>query len=158
GSVFVLVVLAPPEVRRSLWPPMWGVLPLFLSAEWREVQEIEINSEPIHTASGCEICPVDAVPTKQKDAEPETFALVGTDSEVVVEVTTERGEPGHGPAHPLLKRPDLGQRRARHQGERRAPGAQMGEVPDVVGERGTAGARFRAGREHEVVDDQLTAA
>jgi hypothetical protein len=50
----VLVMLAPPEVRRSLRPPIRGVLPPFLSAERREIEEVEIDSGPIHAASGRE--------------------------------------------------------------------------------------------------------
>src|SRR5215472_5976689 len=101
-----------PTLTPRPFAPVWPTLP-----SWPE--EIEIDSKPIQAATGREICPVDAVPSTRQDAEPEPFALVSTDSEVVVEVTAERGEPGHGTNHPLLERPNLGQRRARHQGERR---------------------------------------
>src|SRR5262249_41620762 len=79
---------------------------------------------------------------------------------VKVEIAPVGRHPLEVPAHTLLERQQLSQRRSRHGDQRDIAGVQMHDnaVEVVSLERTTLAALGPAGSEHEVIDDQLTPA
>ena len=61
----------------------------------------------------------------QENAEAVMFARLVGEAEVGVEIALGGGEPGNGPAHALLVRLDVGERRAGHQNQRDVACMQM---------------------------------
>ena len=143
----------PPRVGLALRRAGGGVLPGFLPAVGREVEEAPDAAESFDAPPVGELCPPDHAAFAQKDVEAEPFS----DAEIGIEVVT-RLDPGHGPAHARLEGLNLGQRRFRDHDERGVPRAKMREVRQAIGEHSAAGARVGIGRlQHVVVNDQLIA-
>src|SRR5919106_4225517 len=162
SASWVLVMAAPPLVRRGLRIARRRVLPVLLPAEGCQVEEGPDAAERLDAAPGREVRAIDVVAVAEEDAEAESLARVSRDAEVGVEVAAGRGVPRDRPAHALLVRLDVRQRRARHQGKRGVAGVQVREMADLVDEHRTPGAArgrpaLDVGSEHEVVDDQLAA-
>jgi len=82
------------------------------------------------------------------------------DAVVEVEVALERGDPMEAPAHSLLVRGELGERRARHRDHRDVARLEVDDVcVEAVRPERAVRAAFVPGRiEHEVVDEELAAA
>src|ERR1700716_3214701 len=115
GGILVLVVAAPPLIRRGLRPALRRILPVFLPAERRQVQEGPGATERLDASPGSEVGAIDVVAIAEEDAETEGLACVARDTEVDVEVAAGGGEPRHGPAHALLVTLNVRQWSARHQ-------------------------------------------
>src|SRR5919202_2284120 len=81
------------------------------------------------------------------------------EAEISVEVAAGRRNPFQAPAHPLLVRPELLERRTRDEQHRHVARGEVDDVRvEVVRDRGADGAAGLVRRaEHEVVDEQLGA-
>ena len=69
----VFIVLAPPDVWRGLRPPLGRVLPFFLTSEWCQVEQVEVDPEPARAPRGREIRAIHGLAVAEEDAEPERF-------------------------------------------------------------------------------------
>src|SRR5438477_10506321 len=116
GRASILIVSAPPRVRRRLGPAAGRVFPVFLAAIWHEIEKRPNAAERFDATPLGEVRAIDAVALTQEDAEAERFPFGGRATEVHVEVVVRGGVPRQRPAHALAVRLDLGQRRAGHQG------------------------------------------
>src|SRR5919198_1562666 len=144
--LLVLVVPAPPLVRRALRVTGRRVLPVLLPAERRQVEERPDAAERLHAALRREVGATDLVAVAEEDAEAERLAVlvlrrVGrleARSEVDVEVVLEGRVPRDRPAHPRPVRLDLLDRRARYKREGGVARVEVGEVADLVGDHRAA--------------------
>src|ERR1700729_387687 len=177
----VSVVVAKPAHQRTVAAPGW-LLPVFLPAAGGQIEPLVGAVDHVGAPRVAGVDVEDAVAAAQEGTEAVYLAgpplpvrselikvpvvvldrghgRVEGDVEVVVKIAAERGVPGHGPAHPLPERLELGQRRPADHGQRGVPGVQVGEVADAVGqERARLAALIPVRVEHEMVDQQLTTA
>src|SRR5260221_5665245 len=108
---------APPLRGGRLRPPRRRILPGLLPPEGSEVEERPGAAEGLGASAGGEVGAEDVVALAHKNAEAEGFAAVAGDAEIDIEIAAGRGEPRHAPAHALLIRANVGERRPRHQDE-----------------------------------------
>src|SRR5215510_1265636 len=158
GLGVVGVVPVPPLVRRRLRVARRRVLPLLLAPERSDV---EVSPRAPHRLVAAV---VDEVGSEHvvavADERIRTVPLVH--AEVGVEAVLYR-VPGHLPVHSCFEAFDVSLRRAGGESEGGVARIQMGEVGDLVGQKGaTSAGMFRpaedAWLEEGAVDDQLTAA
>src|SRR5215813_2066397 len=103
----VVVVPVPPFVRRGLGVTLWRVLPLFLTAERRDVEIAPGGPHGLVAAAVDEVCAEHPLAVVEEDI----VAVPFIDAEVRVEAVSD-GVPRHLPAHPRLQARNVRLRRA----------------------------------------------
>src|ERR1700730_9628583 len=137
-----------PASRACTWPRRFRSWPRARRQAPRRVSSV--SPDPLY-------CPRRLAPVVVFDGPLALLFLGERDVEVEVEFPAERGRPGEAPAHPLLVRPQLRERRPRH---RRKRDVVVGQVDDqavepVRNRRAGRASRRVVGPEHEVVDKKL---
>src|SRR4051794_30768810 len=122
-------------VRRMLRPPSRRVLPVFLSAVRREVEDVVDEEQPVHAPLRGRVRPVDIVAVAEEQAQQEAATGTGVRREARA---TGRVE-GDRPAVPLDVRRELVERHVGHGGPGDAVREQTVEVRDIVREVRAAG-------------------
>src|SRR5262249_47660872 len=130
---------APPLVRLRLRPALGRVLPTFLAAKERSIEEAPHGPDHLEPASSREVRAVDTVAIAEEGVEPEHLAvLILTDarlgrgeSEVDAVSATAPRVPGNVPTHPLLVPFELLERSARREREAGVASVQVYDLREL---------------------------